>query len=113
MCSETIMVNTKKVLIVEDRKPLLKLLENQLQQCGFETYSASDVAEARQLAEQHWEELDVALLDMDLDDPNDPLTTGADIGMEFRRKKDGFPPESLIYSAKSQINYYRLALRLG
>lgn len=105
-------MSKKKVLIVED-EDTLGLLTNDLTEAGFEVYPASNPTDARRLAEEHWGELDVVSLDMELEDADEPLITGADIGIEFRRKKDSFPPESLIYSAKSQINYYRLALRLG
>src|ERR1043165_1183454 len=103
----------KKVLIVEDRKDQRKDLEEAVTRCGFEVYAAGDVASARGLADKHWEELDVLLLDMDLNDKQEPYTTGADIAIEFRRKKDSFPPESLIYSVKDEIDYYRTALKLG
>jgi DNA-binding response OmpR family regulator len=106
-------MNKKKVLIIEDREDLRKQLIGAVNQSGFEVYEAGDVASARQMAERHWGELDVLLLDMELEDPNDPFTTGADIAIEFRQKKDSFPPESLIYSQKNQIDYYRLALKLG
>lgn len=104
----------KKVLVVDDETAeTLNPLSKRLTDGGFEVYSASNVADARRLAEEHWEELDVVSLDMLLKDRAEPLTTGADIGIEFRRKKDSFPPESLIYSSKSQIDFYRLALKLG
>src|SRR5205085_2184229 len=103
----------KKVLIVENDVDLLALLQRRLEESGFETYSASNVAAARQLAELHWAELDVLILDILLEDPNEPDTKGADIAIEFRRRKDSFPPESLIYSLQNEIDYYRLALTLG
>lgn len=106
-------MDKKKVLIVENKEELLTQLKKAVEACGFEVYTAGDVASARGAAEQHWAELDVIILDMELEDDDEPFTTGADIGIEFRQKKDSFPPESLIYSYKSQINYYRLALRLG
>jgi DNA-binding NarL/FixJ family response regulator len=104
---------SKKVLVVENREKMLQRLTKALTDGGFEVYPASNAADARRLADEHWRELDVVNLDMELEDPDEPRTTGADIGIEFRQKNDSFPPESLIYSAKSQINYYRLALRLG
>jgi DNA-binding NarL/FixJ family response regulator len=110
------MMTQKKILIIEDTRELQVSLKNKLETRGFEVYSAGTVAEARRLAELHWHELDVVVLDMELDDPNDPSDpkiTGADIGIEFRKKKKSFPPESLIYSSKREIDYYRLALRLG
>jgi DNA-binding NarL/FixJ family response regulator len=103
----------KKVLVVEDLKIYFEPLTRELETAGFMVYVARNPAEARGLAEQYWEEFDVIVLDMDLNDANELLTTGADIGIEFRQRKDSFPPESLIYSVKNQINYYRLALKLG
>lgn len=107
------MVTKKKVLIIEDSDAIRLSLEVVLESCGFDVYSSGNVFGARQLAEHHWEGLDVAILDMSLGDPDDPQTTGADIGIEFRAKKNSYPPESLIYSGRSEIDYYRLALRLG
>jgi DNA-binding response OmpR family regulator len=104
---------SKKVLVVEDKERMLNRLTDELTDGGFEVYPASNAANARRLAEEHWREVAVVVLDMELDDPNEPLTTGAAIGIEFRQKKESFPPESLIYSKKSEIDYYRLALRLG
>ena len=103
----------KKVLIIEDHEPLRISLHESLEARGFEVYSAGRVAEARELAEKYWGDLDVAVLDMRLEDPEEPYTTGADIGIEFRNAKSSFPPESLIYSAFAEIDYYRLALKLG
>lgn len=106
-------MSKKKVLVVEDLEYMMNRLTKPLTNGGFEVHKASNAAEARRLAEEYWEQLAVVVLDMNLDDPEEPLTTGAEIGIEFRRKKDSFPPESLIYSIKSEINYYRLALKLG
>jgi ActR/RegA family two-component response regulator len=103
----------KKILIIEDDEPKRLSLHEDLEVRDFEVYSAGRVAEARELAEKHWEDLDVTILDMRLEDPDEPDITGADIGIEFRRSKSSFPPESLIYSAYAEIDFYRLALKLG
>jgi ActR/RegA family two-component response regulator len=107
------MLNKKKVLIIEDFHRLRISLHEMLEACGFEVYSAGTVADGRRLAEQLWGKLDVAVLDMRLDDPNERQTTGADIGIEFHNSRKMFPPETLIYSIYAEINYYRLALKLG
>lgn len=113
--SGQIRVTRKTVLIIEDELGIRVPLHRALEKRGFIVYSAADVATANRLAELHWEELDVLVLDMELDDPppNERRVTGADIAIKFRRKKSSFPPESLIYSHKEEVNYYRLALRLG
>jgi DNA-binding response OmpR family regulator len=103
----------KKVLIIEDEDALRIALQISLNESGFDVYGAGNVAAAQRLAGQLWEELDVVILDMELGDPQEPRTTGADIGIEFRQKKSAFPPESLIYSARNEVDYYRLALKLG
>lgn len=110
---ESTVMRKKRVLIIEDRDRQRVALHESLAVRGFEVYSAGRVSQARQLAEEHWNELDVVILDMRLEDPDEPETTGADIGIEFRDKKGGFPPEFLIYSAYAEIDYYRLALKLG
>jgi DNA-binding NarL/FixJ family response regulator len=107
------MMTKKKVLIIEDETSQRESIHYVLKQCGFEVYSEGNVADARRTAKLHWDELDVAVLDMRLNDPNEPQITGADIGIEFRKKKKGFPPETIIYSAYAEIDYYRLALQLG
>jgi ActR/RegA family two-component response regulator len=94
----------KKVMIIEDSAPQRLSLHEALEMRGFEVYSAGCVADARELAKKHWEELDVAVLDMRLEDPEEPYTTGADIGIEYRSKGSSFPPESLIYSAFAEID---------
>src|ERR1044072_6152447 len=104
---------TKKVLVIEDDEQQRISLHESLEVRGFTVYSAGRVAEARELAERHWGDLDVTVLDMRLEDPEEPNITGADIGIEFRRSKSSFPPESLIYSAYAEIDFYRLALKLG
>ncbi|MET0621585.1 MAG: response regulator [Pyrinomonadaceae bacterium] len=106
-------MDRKKVLIVDDDENDIQDSKEAVERCGFEVYTARDVASARRLAEEMWEHLDLLILDMQLRDPQAPYTTGADIAIEFRRKKDSFPPESLIYSSKNEIDYYRLALKLG
>ncbi|HVG21089.1 MAG TPA: response regulator [Blastocatellia bacterium] len=108
-------MSKKKVLIIEDRKKQRLALHSLLAKRGFEVYSAGLVAEARELAEKHWSELDVAVLDMRMDeDPDHQGKTGADIADEVRRaKQQDYPPEFLIYSAYTEIDYYKLALKLG
>jgi DNA-binding NarL/FixJ family response regulator len=107
------MITKKKVFIIENIEQERVGLHDFLEGLGFEVYSAGNAQEARTLADLYWSELDVAILDMSLDDPDETETTGADIAMEFRKKMKSFPPESLIYSGSNEIDYYRLALKLG
>jgi DNA-binding NarL/FixJ family response regulator len=66
------------------------------------------------ILEEVWSDtVDVLVLDMCLDDPKEPYTTSADVGVEFRARRPRWPPEVLIYSAFEKMDYYRLALKLG
>ena len=103
----------KRILIIEDQDLIRLSLQIKLEGCGFEVYSAGNAKDARHLAALHWKHLDVAVLDMRLEDPQERDITGAGIAIEFREGIKSFPPESLIYSVYSEIDYYRLALRLG
>src|SRR5215207_1235505 len=103
----------KSVLIVEDFENLRWSLHELLDARGFEVYSTGRVAEARALCREHWDKFDVVILDMRLHDPEEPNVTGADIGIEFRRANRSHSPECLIYSAYPEVDYYRLALKLG
>jgi DNA-binding NarL/FixJ family response regulator len=113
--SEQTKTPKKTVLIIEDREAMRLSLHVNLEKRGFKVYSAGDVDSANLLADLHWEELDVLVLDMVLKEPpsGESQITGADIAIKFRRQKRSFPPESLIYSIQKEVFYYRLALKLG
>lgn len=108
----------KKILFIEDRLADRRALFEMMRVRGFEVFSAGSVAEARALAEKHWAELAVAVFDMRLEHFPDAVgsnshVTGADIGIDAKRANNSFPPEILINSAYPDLDYYRLALRLG
>jgi len=109
------MVIKKKVLVIENEDGVRLALRVILEASGFEVFDAKDEAEACRLAEQHWEELDVVIVDMHLigDEDDETQLTGAEIVIRFRQKELSFPPESVVYSRQSKITYYRLAMRLG
>lgn len=102
----------KKILLIEDKDNQRDATHYRLTNYKFEVYSAGTVSEARKLAEQYWNSLDVAVLDMRLEDPNDPHITGADIGIEFSKKQEN-SPECIIFSAYAEVEYYKLAMNLG
>lgn len=102
----------KKIFVVEDSDKQRDEIRFALSNWGFEVFTAKTVSEARDLATQHWKEFDVAILDMRLEDPEDPHITGADIGIEFRNK-NGTSPECIIFSAYAEVEYYKLAIQLG
>jgi CheY-like chemotaxis protein len=102
----------KNIFIVEDENEKRDAIRDALIYRGFEVYEAKTVQEARELAEKYWEKFDVAVLDMRLGDPAEPHITGADIGIEFH-KKNIFSPESIIFSAFAEVEYYKLGMELG
>lgn len=115
MRSRQVMTNTTTttVLIVEDDEIQREGIEVALASHGMKVYVAGTKYEARQQAELRWDELDVVIIDMELDDPATP-PFGPEIVMEVRdRKKDTFPPEFIVFTRYESNDYYRLALNLG
>jgi CheY-like chemotaxis protein len=110
-------MSRRKVLFIEDRQSDRRAFNEIMRVRGFEVYSANSIAEARELADKHWGDVDVAVLDMRLELYPDAVgsnnVTGADIGIEAKAKNTCFPPEILVNSAYAEIDYYRLALKLG
>lgn len=103
----------KKVLVIEDEEGERLALHGFLVELGFEVYSAGEADEAFRLAKQVWNELDVAILDMQLDEDDPSVPTGADIATEVKRNVNSFDPELLIYSHREQINFYQTSFDLG
>jgi ActR/RegA family two-component response regulator len=104
----------KIVLVVEDDLGLRTTYTSELAARGFDVYSAGTVKEARYLISELGEKIDVALLDMKLElDPDEPATTGADLGLELKRKCVNITPEFLIRSGYNEVVYLKSALDLG
>ncbi len=103
----------RRILIVEDRDLQRQVLHEELERRGFGVWSAKDVATARKYGRELGESLDVAVLDMRLEDPAALGITGADIGIEIRKEQKGWPSEFLVISAYPDVDYYQHALRLG
>jgi CheY-like chemotaxis protein len=112
----------KIVLIIEDEATQRGALEIDLKVRGFQTYSAGTIEESRALLNKMGDQADVVVLDMRLEDPKEPQTTGADLGIEFlneRRQRERWEdvrasslPEFLILSAYAEADYYRKAMDL-
>jgi CheY-like chemotaxis protein len=80
---------------------------------NMKVYVATNKEEARRQAEEHWDELDVAILDVRLDEAG-TSPTGPEIIMEVReKKKESFPPEFIVWTSFDEKEYYRFALNLG
>lgn len=74
----------KKILIVEDEKPMVLALELKLKNAGFKTKTASNGAEALDILAK--EKFDVVLLDLVL-----PEKDGFAVLSEMRGRGDGTP----------------------
>lgn len=110
---QSIIENSKTVLIVEDSEAQRLSFHKALEMRNFRVHSAATVATARELAEELGNQLDVMVLDMRLEDPAAPAITGADLGIEVRSRLKRWLPEFLIHSAFEEVDYYRRAFRLG
>lgn len=102
----------KKIFVVEDHAEQRRAVRTALTDWGFEVYTAKTVAEARKIADCQWKELDVAVLDMRLEDPEEPHMTGADIAIKYSKENET-SPECIIFSAYAEPEYYKLAMELG
>jgi CheY-like chemotaxis protein len=103
----------KTIVVVEDKPPQRLALHAALERRNFTVRSAETAAEARRIIEELGEEIDVMVLDMRLEDPSEPDTTGADLGIAVQSEHPTWLPEFLIHSAYAEVDYYKLALRLG
>lgn len=102
------------VLLVEDSVEYLAPLHEDLEKKhNMKVYIATNKEDARRQAEEHWDELDVAILDVRLDEAG-TSPTGPEIIMEVReKKKDSFAPEFIVWTSFDENEYYRFALNLG
>src|ERR1043166_204769 len=103
----------KTIVIVEDNETQRLALQSGLERRHFRVGSAATVAEARKVVESLGDDIDVMVLDMRLEDSSQPETNGPDIGIELQRGHPSCSPEYLIHSGFAEVNYYKMALRLG
>lgn len=104
----------KRVLVVENEPGLRTTYSRDLTDRGFDVFSAGTVKEARHWVREIGGTVDVALLDMRLeDDPDEPQTNGAELGLELKKKASNVMPEFLIRSAYAEIGYFKTAFELG
>jgi DNA-binding NarL/FixJ family response regulator len=107
------MMQRKTVVVIEDSEVQREALHHALERRDFRAVSAATVDEARRAMEELGEEIDVIVLDMRLEDPSEPAATGADVCIQIQDRHSDWLPEYLINSAIAQVDYYRLAMRLG
>ncbi len=101
------------VFVLEDDDLTRESLRQKLKHRGFEVVVAANVEKAREVVRRQGLEIDAAVLDMRLDDADHPGVSGADIGLELRRRQAPRTPELMIYSANPSVDYYQQALTLG
>jgi len=94
----------KKVLVVDDEKSILTLIEYNLQQAGFEVITAMDGEEAKNIALQ--ENPDLIVLDLML-----PKMDGLEVCKQLRQQKNFTP--ILMLTAKDDEFDKVLGLELG
>ncbi len=95
---------TNKVLVVDDEQSIVKLLQYNLEQAGFQVITAADGEEGRDLAEK--ELPDIIVLDLML-----PKLDGMEVCKQLRQKKIFIP--ILMLTAKDEEFDKVLGLELG
>src|SRR5215212_3004267 len=103
----------KIVLIIEDAPGVRATYARDLENRGFKTFSAGTVKGARQEINKLGGKVNVALLDMRLEDKDEPNTTGADLGLELKKKCADVTPEFLIRSGYADFVFLESAFELG
>ncbi len=83
-------------LIVDDEKIIRYLLSEMLCELGYEVFSAADGREAVQIYEEHWSEIDVVLLDMNM-----PRMNGREALMGMKR----INPDVRIVISSGYVKY--------
>jgi CheY-like chemotaxis protein len=79
------------VLVVEDEAAMVRLLKNLLRQAGYQVLAAADGEEAMELYGRHKEEVDIALVDLNL-----PKAKGSEV---IRMLKEQSPRVKIIVAS--------------
>jgi len=98
------MTALKKILIVDDEKPMARALELKLQHSGFETKVVNQGAEALDSLEK--DQIDLVLLDLMM-----PTPDGFQVLESLQKKKNTVP--IIVTSNLSQLEDEKRALALG
>lgn len=100
----------KTVGLVEDEEDEIRPLYQMLTAREFIVLTARTGAEARDIFRESGEDMDVAVLDMNLRE----RLSGAEVAMQARQQYPRWTPEFLIQTGiEGRIDYYKQALRLG
>lgn len=104
----------KTIVVVEDEDAQREPLVNALARRGFHAVGAATAAEARRVIGELGEKTDVLVLDVVLEDADEPDTTGPDIAIESSARHPHWMPEHLFLTVHDKdANNYKLAMRLG
>lgn len=107
------MENQISALLIENDPFWQGVLADHLRPEGIQLHIAGSAREGRALAEKLWDQIDVAILDVQLQDSEDKEATGPGIIMKIKEEKpDSFGPECIVFTDYQYNDYYRLALDL-
>jgi DNA-binding response OmpR family regulator/signal transduction histidine kinase len=112
--TEIVIEATPKIVVVVENNPSVRIpLVKNLKQHGFQASGASNRAEMIELVKELKQEIDVAVLDINLESKDSPATTGFDIGQEMVEAQPNLPPQRIVYSGHVDQKYYKAAVRMG
>lgn len=103
----------KMVVVVENNEGLRTSLVKSLKHRGFDAKGLATREEVRQSVSELLKEVDVAVLDLDLEDANAPTTTGLDAGQDIVEHQPALPPKRIVYSDHTNTEQYRAAADSG
>jgi len=99
-------MSKERILIIEDEKDIIKMLEYNLQKEGYKTLSSRDGEDALALAQR--EHVDLVLLDLML-----PGMDGLEVCKELKKESKTAATPIIILTAKSQESDKVIGLELG
>ncbi len=102
----------KNVVVVENDPTILTSLKVMFRQHGFNTSGVPDREGMLELFKEK-QEFDVAVLDINLEGQQSHATTGLDIGQEIIESQPDLPPQRIVYSGHTDLDYYKAAAQMG
>ena len=102
----------KNVWIVENNESLRLSQVVNLEKRGFNVRAFESRDQLRQVVSESPEEVDVAVLDVNLED-KDETSTGLDAGEDIVEKQPALPPKRIVYSDHTGAEYYEAATKSG
>lgn len=101
------------VLLVDDEKLVLRSLEKTLLRAGYDVLTATDCASASQVFAEHAEQVDIAVLDLNMPDFQGQSRAGAglDLLADLKQQKAALPV--VILTAYDEVNKAKDAVSGG